>query len=51
MDNNPNKWTSWNLFLDKEILPVIKYKLNKWIDQVSSKEVKSLINVKSIDIM
>lgn len=48
MDNNPHKWTSWNLFLDKEILPVIKYKLNKWIDQVSSKEVKSLINVQSI---
>jgi len=51
MDNNVDKWTSWNVFLDKEILPVIKYKLYKWIDQVSSKEVKSLVNVQPINII
>ncbi len=50
MDNNPNKWTTWYIFLNDEILPYMKYKLNKWVDQVSGKEVKSLINIQSMEV-
>jgi len=47
INGNQDKWRAWDLFLDKEILPFLNYKLNKYLDQASitSKKIKSLISM------
>jgi len=47
IDGNQDKWRAWDLFLDKEVLPFLKYKLTKYINQgsIMHRNLKSQISM------